>query len=60
MAKSEYTLREMIDCFETISRYGNKNGESSGMYGAAADKLRRLAMLEAMIERGELVRRGKG
>lgn len=57
MEKSKYTLRKLIDHFSTVARYGAKNGQEDGMYGAAAAELRRLAELDAMIARGELVRR---
>lgn len=54
--KEEFTLREMIDRFDTVSRFGAKSGQPSGMYGHVAVKLRRLEELEAMIARGELRR----
>jgi hypothetical protein len=53
----EFTLEDMINHFDTVSRYGAKRGQPSGMYGKVAVKLRRLEELEGMIERGELVRR---
>ncbi len=56
--KKEFTLREMINHFDTVSRFGAQSGQpSGGMYGEAAAELRRLAKLDAMMERGELVRR---
>lgn len=54
--KEKISLREMIDHFDTVARFGAKNGQPSGMYGAVAVKLRRLEELEGMIERGELRR----
>ena len=53
------TLQEMIDHFDTVARFGAKNGQPSGMYGQIADKLRRLAMLEDMIASGKLVEVGR-
>lgn len=55
----EFSLEKMIDHFDTVSRFGSKSGQPSGMYGAVAKKLRRLEELEGMLERGELVRRGE-
>lgn len=54
--KEQMSLREMIDHFDAVSRFCEQDGESGGMHAAVAAKLRRLAALEAMIERGDLVR----
>ena len=56
--KKPYTLDEMIDHFSTVARFAS-SGKPVGMYGYAADELRRLRELDAAIARGELVRRGE-
>ena len=57
MRKSEeITLPEMIEHCEAVDSFCVQRGSSYGMHRAMALKLRRLAELEDMIQRGELVR----
>lgn len=58
--KKRYTLEELADHFETVATFGRIEGKHGGMNAAVASELRRLAELDAAIERGDLVWRDEG
>ena len=53
-----YTIEEMAGHCETVASFG-KAGKPVSMYGFIAKELRRLAELDAAIERGDLVWRAE-
>ena len=54
--REEISLQDMIEHCDAVESFCAQRGESYGMHRAMALKLRRLAELEDMIQRGELVR----
>lgn len=58
--KKQYTLEELAAHYETVATFGKIEGKPGGMNAVVASELRRLAELDAAIERGDLVWRDEG